>query len=219
LLIYVIPVFADLFSSFGKALPLPTQIAINLSYVTIAYLKHIIAAIIGIIFGVRTFYRTEKGRLAIDGMLLKLPIFGDLIRKAAVARFTRTLSTLLSSGVPVLDALYITGKTAGNKVVEQAVLASRQTISQGKTLVEPLTESGVFPPMVCQMINVGETTGALDAMLSKIADFYDDEVDNAVANLTSLMEPLVIVFLGVVIGGLVIAMYMPIFKLGSVVNG
>jgi type IV pilus assembly protein PilC len=218
LLIYVIPVFADLFSSFGKALPLPTQIAINLSYVTIAYLKHIIAAIVGIIFGVRTFYRTEKGRLAIDGMLLKLPIFGDLIRKAAVARFTRTLSTLLSSGVPVLDALYITGKTAGNKVVEQAVLASRQTISQGKTLVEPLTESGVFPPMVCQMINVGETTGALDAMLGKIADFYDDEVDNAVANLTSLMEPLVIVFLGVVIGGLVVAMYMPIFQLGSVVG-
>lgn len=219
LLIYVIPVFADLFSSFGKALPLPTQFAINLSYVTIAYLKYIIAAVGGTIFGIRTFYRTEKGRLAIDGFLLKLPIFGDLIRKAAVARFTRTLSTLLSSGVPVLDALYITGKTAGNKVVEQTVLASRQTISQGKTLVEPLMESGVFPAMVCQMINVGETTGALDAMLSKIADFYDDEVDNAVANLTSLMEPLVIVFLGVVIGGLVVAMYLPIFKLGSVVNG
>jgi type IV pilus assembly protein PilC len=219
LLIYVIPVFADLFGSFGKALPLPTQIAINLSYATIAYLKHIIAGIVGMIFGVRTFYRTEKGRLAIDGLLLKLPIFGDLIRKAAVARFTRTLSTLLSSGVPVLDALYITGKTAGNKVVEQAVLASRQTISQGKTLVEPLTESGVFPPMVCQMINVGETTGALDSMLSKIADFYDDEVDNAVSNLTSLMEPMVIVFLGVVIGGLVVAMYLPIFQLGSVVGG
>jgi type IV pilus assembly protein PilC len=219
LLIFVIPVFADLFSSFGKALPLPTQIAINISYATIAYLKHIVAAIVGLLFGIRTFYRTEKGRLAIDGLLLKLPIFGDLIRKAAVARFTRTLSTLLSSGVPVLDALYITGKTAGNKVVEQAVLASRQFISQGKTLVEPLMESGVFPPMVCQMINVGETTGALDSMLSKIADFYDDEVDNAVANLTSLMEPLVIVFLGVVIGGLVVAMYLPIFQLGSVVNG
>lgn len=219
LLIYVIPVFADLFGSFGKALPLPTQIAINLSYATIAYLKYIIASVVGTIFGIRSFYRTEKGRLAIDGFLLKLPIFGDLIRKAAVARFTRTLSTLLSSGVPVLDALYITGKTAGNKVVEQAVLASRQTISQGKTLVEPLSESGVFPPMVCQMISVGETTGALDSMLSKIADFYDDEVDNAVSNLTSLMEPLVIVFLGVVIGGLVVAMYLPIFQLGSVVNG
>jgi type IV pilus assembly protein PilC len=219
LLIFVIPVFADMFGSFGKALPLPTQIAINLSYATIAYFKHILAALVGLIFGIRTFYRTEKGRLAIDGFLLKLPIFGDLIRKAAVARFTRTLSTLLGSGVPVLDALYITGKTAGNKVVEQAVLASRQSISQGKTLVEPLTASGVFPPMVCQMINVGETTGALDAMLSKIADFYDDEVDNAVANLTSLMEPLVIVFLGVVIGGLVVAMYLPIFQMGAIVGG
>ena len=218
LLIYVIPVFADMFSSFGKALPMPTQIAINLSYVTIAYLKYIIAAIIGSIFGIRAFYRTEKGRFAIDGLLLKLPIFGDIIRKAAVARFTRTLSTLLSSGVPVLDALFITGKTAGNKVVEKAVLASRQTISEGKTLTEPLAASGVFPSMVCQMINVGETTGALDSMLSKIADFYDDEVDAAVSNLTALMEPLVIVFLGVVIGGLVVSMYLPIFQLGSVLN-
>ncbi len=219
LLIFVIPVFADMFSSFGKALPLPTQIAINLSYATIAYAKYIVAAIVGTVLGIRSFYRTEKGKLAIDGFLLKLPIFGDLIRKAAVARFTRTLSTLLSSGVPVLDALYITGKTAGNKVVEQTILASRQTISQGKTLVEPLAESGVFPAMVCQMINVGETTGALDAMLSKIADFYDEEVDNAVANMTALMEPFVIVFLGVVIGGLVIAMYLPIFKLGAVAGG
>lgn len=218
LLIFVIPVFADMFSSFGKALPLPTQIAINLSYVTIAYFKYIVAAVIGTIFGVRMFYRTEKGRFAIDGMLLKLPIFGDIIRKAAVARFTRTLSTLLSSGVPILDALLITGKTAGNKVVEKAVLASRQIISEGRTLTEPLAASGVFPPMVCQMINVGETTGALDSMLSKIADFYDDEVDSAVANLTSLMEPLVIVFLGVVIGGLVVAMYLPIFQLGTVLN-
>ncbi len=219
LLIFVIPVFADMFSSFGKALPLPTQIAINLSYATIAYAKYLLAAIGGMVFGVRSFYRTEKGRLSIDGLLLKLPIFGDLIRKAGVARFTRTLSTLLSSGVPVLDALYITGKTAGNKVIEQAIMASRQTISQGKTLVEPLTESGVFPSMVCQMISVGETTGALDTMLSKIADFYDDEVDSAVTNLTSLMEPFVIVFLGVVIGGLVIAMYLPIFKLGAIAGG
>lgn len=218
LLIFVIPVFADMFSSFGKALPLPTQIAVNLSYVTIAYFKYIVAAVIGTIFSVRMFYRTEKGRFAIDGMLLKLPIFGDIIRKAAVARFTRTLSTLLSSGVPILDALLITGKTAGNKVVEKAVLASRQIISEGRTLTEPLAASGVFPPMVCQMINVGETTGALDTMLSKIADFYDDEVDSAVANLTSLMEPLVIVFLGVVIGGLVVAMYLPIFQLGTVLN-
>jgi type IV pilus assembly protein PilC len=218
LLIYVIPVFADMFGSFGKALPLPTQIAINLSYVTIAYFKYIVAAVVGTIFGTRMWYRTEKGRFAIDSLLLKLPIFGDLFRKAAVARFTRTLSTLLSSGVPVLDALFITGKTAGNKVVENTILASRHSISQGQTLTEPLIESGVFPPMVCQMINVGETTGALDTMLSKIADFYDDEVDTAVSNLTSLMEPLVIVFLGVVIGGLVVAMYLPIFQLGSVLS-
>jgi type IV pilus assembly protein PilC len=190
----------------------------NLSYVTIAYLKYIIALWVAIFFLVRMWYRTEKGRYAIDGFLLKLPIFGDLFRKAAVARFTRTLSTLLSSGVPILDSLYITGKTAGNKVVEKVILDARQSISEGRTLTEPLVESQVFPPMVCQMINVGETTGALDSMLNKIADFYDDEVDSAVSNLTALMEPLVIVFLGVIIGGLVIAMYMPIFQLGTVLN-
>jgi len=218
LLIFVIPTFADMFSSFGKALPLPTQIAINHSYVTIAYFPYIIAFWISLFVVIRMWYRTEKGKFAIDGTLLKLPIFGDLFRKAAVARFTRTLSTLLSSGVPVLDALYITGKTAGNKVVEKAIFNARQSISEGRTLTEPLIESQVFPPMVCQMINVGETTGALDSMLNKIADFYDDEVDNAVANLTALMEPLVIVFLGVIIGGLVVAMYLPIFQLGSVLN-
>jgi type IV pilus assembly protein PilC len=218
LLIFVIPTFADMFSSFGKALPLPTQIAMNLSYVTIAYLKYIIAFWVAVFFVVRMWYRTEQGRYAIDGFLLKLPIFGDLFRKAAVARFTRTLSTLISSGVPILDSLYITGKTAGNKVVEKVILGARQSISEGRTLTEPLTESQVFPPMVCQMINVGETTGALDSMLNKIADFYDDEVDSAVSNLTALMEPLVIVFLGVVIGGLVVAMYLPIFKLGEVLN-
>jgi type IV pilus assembly protein PilC len=218
LLIFVIPTFADMFSSFGKALPLPTQIAMNLSYVTIAYLKYIIAFWVAVFFAIRMWYRTEKGRYAIDGFLLKLPIFGDLFRKAAVARFTRTLSTLISSGVPILDSLYITGKTAGNKVVEKVILGARQSISEGRTLTEPLTESQVFPPMVCQMINVGETTGALDSMLNKIADFYDDEVDSAVSNLTALMEPLVIVFLGVVIGGLVVAMYLPIFKLGEVLN-
>ncbi len=218
LLVFVIPTFADMFSSVGKALPLPTQIAMNLSYVTVAYLKYIIAFWVAVFFAVRMWYRTEKGRYAIDGLLLKLPIFGDLFRKAAVARFTRTLSTLISSGVPILDSLYITGKTAGNKVVEKVILDARQSISEGRTLTEPLTESRVFPPMVCQMINVGETTGALDSMLNKIADFYDDEVDSAVSNLTALMEPLVIVFLGVVIGGLVVAMYMPIFQLGTVLT-
>lgn len=218
LLIYVIPVFSDMFSSFGKELPLPTQIAMNLSYVTIAYFWYIVAAIVSTVVGVRTYYRTERGQEVIDGLLLRLPIFGDIFRKAAVARFTRTLSTLISSGVPILDALLITGKTAGNKVVENAVFAARQSITEGKTLTDPLIESKVFPPMVCQMINVGETTGALDSMLSKIADFYDDEVDTAVSNLTALMEPLVIVFLGVVIGGLVVAMYLPIFQLGAILN-
>ena len=145
-------------------------------------------------------------------------MFGDLIRKSAIARFTRTLGTLVSSGVPILDALPITAKTAGNKVVERAILATRSSISEGNTIAEPLMQSKVFPPMVCQMIAVGETTGALDAMLQKIADFYEDEVDNTVANLTTLMEPMVILFLGVVIGGLVISMYLPIFKLGSVIG-
>ncbi len=156
--------------------------------------------------------------MTFDQMFLQLPVFGDLIRKAAVARFTRTLSTLVSSGVPILDALAITARTAGNKVVERAVLATRISISEGRTIAEPLAQSKVFPPMVCQMISVGETTGALDSMLQKIAEFYEEEVDNAVSNLTALMEPLVILFLGVVIGGLVISMYLPIFKLGSVIG-
>ena len=166
----------------------------------------------------RQAYRTEGGRLAMDRAFLQLPVFGDLIRKSSVARFTRTLSTLVSSGVPILDALAITARTSGNKVVERAVLATRISISEGRTIAEPLSQSKVFPPMVCQMIAVGETTGALDSMLQKIAEFYEDEVDNAVANLTALMEPLVIVFLGVVVGGLVISMYLPIFKLGSVIG-
>ena len=218
LLIFVIPVFAELFSSFGQALPAPTQFVINLSAFTIAYYPFIGAVLLATGVASRQFYRTESGRLAFDGAFLQLPIFGDLIRKSAVARFTRTLSTLVSSGVPILDALAITARTAGNKVVERAVLATRVSISEGRTIAEPLMQSKVFPPMVCQMISVGETTGALDAMLQKIAEFYEEEVDNAVANLTSLMEPLGIVFLGVVIGGLVIAMYLPIFKLGSVIS-
>ncbi len=218
LLIYVIPVFGDMFAGFGEELPLPTQIAINLSDIAIAYFWYIVAGSVGAVFGIRTYHKTERGRRVIDGVLLKLPIFGDIFRKAAVARFTRTLSTLVSSGVPILDSLAITGKTAGNKVIENAVFAARQSISEGRTLTDPLIESQVFPPMVCQMINVGETTGALDTMLSKIADFYDDEVDTAVSNLTTLMEPMVILFLGVIIGGIVVSMYMPIFQLGTVLN-
>lgn len=218
LLIFVIPVFAELFGSFGQALPAPTQFVINLSNFTIAYAHYIVGVFIAVGIASRQFYRTEAGRLTFDQMFLQLPVFGDLIRKAAVARFTRTLSTLVSSGVPILDALAITARTAGNKVVERAVLATRVSISEGRTIAEPLAQSKVFPPMVCQMISVGETTGALDAMLQKIAEFYEEEVDNAVANLTALMEPLVILFLGVVIGGLVISMYLPIFKLGSVIG-
>ena len=219
LLIFVIPIFADMFASFGEALPLPTQIAINMSDFLIKYIVHILILIAAAVFAFRTFYQTERGRYVIDGIVLKLPIFGLIIRKAAVARFTRTLGTLIASGVPLLEAMYITGKTAGNKVVEGVVLSSRQSISEGRTLTEPLAESKVFPPMVCQMIDVGEQTGAVDAMLHKIADFYEEEVDAAVENLTALMEPLVIVFLGVVIGGLVVSMYLPIFSLGAAMMG
>ena len=218
LLIWVIPVFAELFTSFGQALPAPTQFVINLSNFTIAYFPYIDrrrrspTAI-----ALRQIYKTEGGRLAMDKMFLQAPVFGDLIRKSSIARFTRTLSTLVSSGVPILDALLITAKTSGNKVVERAILATRLSISEGNSISEPLVQSKVFPPMVCQMIAVGESTGALDAMLQKIAEFYEDEVDNMVNNLTTLMEPLVILFLGVIIGGLVISMYLPIFKLGSVI--
>ena len=218
LLIFVIPVFAELFGSFGQALPAPTQFVINLSNFTVTYAKYMALVLVAAAIGCRQFYKTESGRLFFDQMFLQLPVFGDLIRKSAVARFTRTLSTLVSSGVPILDALAITARTAGNKIVERAVMATRVSISEGKTIADPLAQSKVFPPMVCQMISVGETTGALDAMLTKIADFYEEEVDNAVANLTALMEPLVILFLGVVIGGLVISMYLPIFKLGSVIS-
>jgi type IV pilus assembly protein PilC len=218
LLVFVIPVFAELFSSFGQALPAPTQFTINLSNFTVAYFKYIVGVVVAVAVVCRQLYRTEAGRISFDHFFLQLPVFGDLIRKSSVARFTRTLSTLVSSGVPILDALAITARTAGNKVVERAVLATRVSISEGRTIAEPLTQSKVFPPMVCQMIAVGEATGALDSMLQKIADFYEDEVDNAVANLTALMEPLVILFLGVVIGGLVISMYLPIFKLGSVLG-
>ena len=166
---------------------------------------------------IRYAYKTEGGQLAIDTFLLKTPVFGDLIRKSSVARFTRTLSTLVSSGVPILDALLITARTSGNKVVERAVLATRVSISEGNSISEPLTKSKVFPPMVCHMVSVGESTGALDSMLNKIAEFYEDEVDNIVNNLTSLMEPIIIVLLGIVIGGLVVAMYLPIFKMGEVI--
>jgi type IV pilus assembly protein PilC len=218
LLVWVIPVFADVFSSFGAQLPMPTQIVIKLSNFTIAHVWFILGAPVAAAFAVRQAYRTDGGQLWIDRFMLRVPVFGPLIRKASVARFTRTLGTLVSSGVPILDALSITARTAGNKVIERAIVQARTSISNGRTIADPLTESKVFPPMVCQMISVGETTGALDSMLQKVADFYEDEVDNTVANLMSLLEPVVILFLGVVIGGLVIAMYLPIFRLGSVME-
>ena len=218
LLIWVIPVFADVFKSFGAELPSPTQFVINLSNFLIEYFWYLACIPPAAAFALRAAYRTESGQFRIDGLLLKVPVFGPLMRKAAIARVTRTLSTLISSGVPILDALTITSRTAGNKVVERAIASARQSIAGGHTIADPLIESKVFPPMVCQMIAVGETTGALDAMLGKIADFYDSEVDQTVANLMSLLEPMVILFLGVVIGGLVVAMYLPIFKLGSVIQ-
>lgn len=218
LLIWVIPVFAELFSSFGQELPGPTQFVINLSNFAIAYFPYIVAAIVASGVALQQTYKTESGRLQMDRMMLQFPVFGDLIRKSSIARFSRTLSTLVSSGVPILDALLITAKTSGNKVVERAILATRLSISEGNSISEPLVQSKVFPPMVCQMIAVGESTGALDAMLQKIAEFYEEEVDNIVANLSTLMEPMVILFLGIIIGGLVISMYLPIFKLGSVIG-
>jgi type IV pilus assembly protein PilC len=218
LLVFVIPTFKSMFEGFGAALPLPTQIVLELSRIVRFYALHGLGVIIATIVGIRMWYKTPSGKLAIDSFLLKTPVFGILIRKVAVAKFTRTLGTLISSGVAILDGLEITARTAGNKVVEMAVLRTRASIAEGKTISEPLKASGVFPPMVVQMIAVGEQTGALDAMLGKIADFYDEEVDNAVSNLTALLEPMLMVFLGVVIGGVVIAMYMPIFKLVTVVG-
>jgi type IV pilus assembly protein PilC len=221
LMIWVIPVFARMFAemSGGKAgLPGPTQLVIDLSNFMQANIVYMSIAALGVAYAIRRYYATEKGRLVLDRFMLKTPVFGDLLRKAAVAKFTRTLGTLISSGVPILDGLAITSRTAGNKIVELAILDARQSISEGKTVAAPLEKSQVFPPMVTHMISVGETTGALDAMLSKIADFYDDEVDVAVAALTSLLEPVMMVVLGTIIGFIVIAMYLPIFKMASVIG-
>jgi len=219
IMIFVIPTFEKLFADFGGALPAPTQFVINLSNFVVNYIFAIIIGIVLFAIIVKRVYGTEKGRRVMDAWALRLPIFGILIRKVSVAKFTRTLGTMLSSGVPILDGLDIVAKTAGNKTVETAIVRVRQSISEGKTIAEPLEKSGVFPPMVCQMISVGEQAGSLDTMLNKIADFYDDEVDDAVANLTAMMEPLLMLFLGVVVGGLVIAMYLPIFKMAGTVSG
>ncbi|MGI6680276.1 MAG: type II secretion system F family protein [Bdellovibrionota bacterium] len=216
LLIFVIPTFAELFEDFGAELPAPTQIVINISNFFVANLAFIVFGFLGLIIGFFKFSKTERGQNVLHPIYLKLPVFGDLIKKVAVARFTRTLGTMLSSGVPILTALNICSRTAGNKVVEHEVQKARFAISEGKQMEATLSESSVFPPMVTQMIGVGETSGALDQMLNKVADFYEEEVENAVGALKQLIEPIMILFLGVVIGGLVIAMYLPIFKLGAI---
>jgi type IV pilus assembly protein PilC len=218
LLIFVIPTFQNMFVSAGVALPLPTQIVIALSQVLQSYWWALGLGVVGLAVGIRQFYKTDQGERVIDSVLLKLPILGDVQRKAAVARFTRTLGTLVSSGVSILEGLEITAKTAGNRVIHDAVMGSRASIAGGETISGPLKESGVFPPMVVQMINVGEQTGGLDEMLGKIADFYDEEVDAAVSALLSALEPLMIVVLGVVVGGMIVSMYLPIFDMIQVVE-
>jgi len=219
LLLYVIPIFGQMFQDFGAALPAPTMIVLAISAYTRKYFLLGLALIVVLVLGIRWYYKQEGGRRRIDRFLLRVPIFGDLLRKIAVARFSRTLGTMVSSGVPILESMDIVAKSAGNKIIEEAIVKARASISEGKTISEPLAESKVFPVMVTQMVSVGEATGALDTMLNKIADFYDDEVDAAVGALTSLLEPMLMIFLGVVIGGLVIAMYLPIFKLAGVVGG
>jgi len=219
ILIFVIPVFEDMFASFGSALPAPTQIVVNLS----RFMKsnfHWVLIGLGILgYGLKRYRNTKKGRKTTDAIFLKLPVFGDLLKKTAVARFTRTLGTMISSGVPILDALEIVAKTAGNVVIEEIIYEVRGSIAEGQTIAEPLSENDIFPGMVIQMIAVGEATGALDTMLEKIADFYDEEVDAAVAALTSMLEPLLMLFLGGSIGGLVIAMYLPIFQMAAAMGG
>ncbi len=218
ILVFVIPVFQKMFSDFGGELPLPTQIVVNLSNFVKTKILYIIGALIIIGIAVKRFHRTEKGRAFLDRLVLRLPVFGMLLRKVAVAKFTRTMGTMLASGVAILDALEIVAKTAGNKTIEKSIYDVRTGIAEGRTMADPLSESGVFPSMVCQMISVGESTGALDDMLTKIADFYDEEVDQAVENLTSMIEPFMLVFLGATIGGLVISMYLPIFKMAGMVS-
>jgi len=215
----VIPTFATLFEGLGAQLPLPTRVVIQASNIVVAWGWLFLIALGVLGYAIRQYYGTEGGRHTIDAVMLKTPILGDILRKVAVARFCRTLSTLLSSGVPILDGLEITARTSGNAIIEKAILRTRTGIERGETVSGPLRETNVFPSMVVQMINVGETTGALDTMLSKIADFYEDEVDAAVAGLLTLLEPVMIAFLGVVVGGIVIAMYMPIFDLISKLTG
>jgi type IV pilus assembly protein PilC len=218
LLVFVIPVFESLFTSAGLVLPLPTRIVMAMSRFLKGYWYVMISVVVTSFCMYKRYAATSDGRFNIDKMLLRVPVLGDVIRKAAVSRFTRTLGTLVSSGVSILDGLEITARTAGNRVVQDAIMESRASIAGGDTIAQPLKKSGVFPPMVISMISVGEQTGGLDEMLSKIADFYDDEVDGAVGNLLSLLEPMMIVFLGVVVGGMVVSMYLPIFDMINAVQ-
>ena len=218
LLIFVIPVFESMFASVNLALPAMTRVVIGMSDFLLNYWWAVIAGAVGFVFLLKKYYATAGGKLAIDKLMLKMPVLGDVLRKSAVSRFTRTLGTLISSGVSILDGLEITAKTAGNRVISDAIMASRASIAGGDTISAPLQKSAVFPPMVISMIAVGEQTGGLDEMLSKIADFYDEEVDAAVSGLLALLEPLMIVFLGVVVGGMVVAMYLPIFDMINAVQ-
>jgi type IV pilus assembly protein PilC len=218
LLLKVTPVFAKMFNDFGSAMPAPTQFVIDMSNWLQSYILYMLAGAAAFAVAFVAFYRNPKGRKIFDKLILQTPIIGSVIRKVAVARFTRTLGTMISSGVPILDALDVTAKTAGNRTIEQGILYVRGKISEGKNIAGPLLETKVFPPMVVQMIGVGEATGAMDAMLNKIADFYDDEVDTAVAGLTAMIEPLLMVFLGAVVGGFLIAMYLPIFSIAGAIK-
>jgi type IV pilus assembly protein PilC len=218
LLVFVIPVFETMFKDMGASLPAPTQFVVNLSKLVKAYILHIFGFLVLLFIGFKKYYSTESGRKAVDKLLLRLPLFGVLVIKNSIARVSRTLATLLSSGVPILESLNIVAKVAGNKIVEEAMLEAKARITEGKSMSEPLAESGVFPPMMVQMVQVGESTGALDNMLNKLADFYEDDVDNMVSNLMTLMEPAIMVFLGVILGGLIISMYLPIFQLGQTIG-
>ena len=218
ILVFVIPVFSDMFADFGATLPTPTLIVIAMSEFAIKNVPWIILGFIAVGFAYRRIYASKKGRVFFDDLFLRLPVVGILIRKVAVAKFTRTTSTMISSGVSILEALEIVAKTSGNKIIEFAIQDVKVGIAEGRSMADPLLESGVFPSMVCSMIAVGESTGALDTMMEKIADFYDDEVDQAVKNLTDMIEPFMLVFLGVVIGGLVVSMYLPIFSMAGAIS-
>jgi len=215
LLLKVIPVFQTMFEGMGSSLPGPTQFLVDASQFAQHYFLYVGAGLVALFFGFKRYYKTEQGTLVVDALVLKSPVFGPLLKKVAVSKFTRTLSTMMSSGVPIMEGLGIVSRTAGNKIIENALMKTRQSIAEGKTIAEPLMEADIFPAMVVQMIAVGEATGALDTMLTKIADFYDDEVDAAVGAMTALLEPFMMVFLGGVVGGMIIAMYLPIFQMAA----